>query len=277
MTKESLIKSVLPPVVINFLLRMRQPKITRLVFPDFSQALQACKNSYQNRELVDVVVEKNQIYRDSLKQNNLIDLGALRPVIAMGSILKDNKLNVIDFGGGGGFHFFIVKKILGNNFKLKWNVVETELMAQAAEATLSTDDLSFSPNIPDAVQNLGKVDLVYTSSALQYCPDPYEVLRELVSIRAKYLFITRTPFIDEDKQMVTVQSSQLADNGPGPLPKKHKNRQLLYPITYASREEVEKILSQNYVIQYQTKESDTGFSFKGKKINSNGYFCELKQ
>ena len=134
----------------------------------------------------------------------------------------------------------------------------------------------FYDDIMDAKNDLAEVDLVFSSSALQYCRDPIYFLKELVKIDAKYLFITRTPFVDSREHIIAIQKSSLSSNGPGPLPDGIKDKSVFYPITYVSRSAVEDILTQNYEIRFMTDEGSGVFNIKGSTINMNGYFCSRK-
>lgn len=138
---------------------------------------------------------------------------------------------------------------------------------------LANKHLKFFDNLTHAANALETIDLLFTSSALQYCPKPLDYLRKLVDIDAKYLFITRTPFNDVDQEIIEVQQSYLSQNGPGPLPLGFNDQLINYPITYVSRQSVENILQEKYVILFKTRERDEVFSTQHCTINTDGYFC----
>jgi hypothetical protein len=126
------------------------------------------------------------------------------------------------------------------------------------------------------VKDFDVIDLVFTSSTLQYCPSPLLALKELTGLNAKYLFITRTPFVESLDSIVTIQTSNLSTNGPGPLPKGFIDRKIKYPITYESRIAIENILTEKYEIQFMTEEGGGSFGFGAEEISMNGYFCVKK-
>jgi putative methyltransferase (TIGR04325 family) len=233
------------------------------------------KNAYEGEDIVKVVIEKNITYQQKIQKNPIFDLGTLRTLIGLGIANTKDNLNVLDFGGGGGYHYTIAKAALGNGNNLKWNVVETTAMTKEAQR-IADGHLKFFDNINDAKNDLGSVDLVFTSSALQYCPNPLKFLKELTEVGAKYIFITRTPFIDSDKSLFSIQVSNLSDNGPGPLPLGFDDRKVSYPITFASKYEVEKILSEKYEIRFLIAEDKGTFSAGNNKFDMSGYFCALK-
>ena len=148
-------------------------------------------------------------------------------------------------------------------------------MSKEAEK-LSNRNLKFFDDIADAKNSIGEVDLVFTSSALQYCPDPIYFLRKLVELNAPYFFITRTPFSLGQNLLITTQTSKLSDNGPGPLPEGYSNRTITYPITYITKAMFEDVIGEKYDIQFKIEEDAGGFCLKGEAIIMDSYFCILK-
>jgi putative methyltransferase (TIGR04325 family) len=268
-----LLKQLVPPLLLKVLKSSRHQPI----FSSYDEALAACgKDGYEGEDIVRAVVEKNVNYRKTIQSNRNLDLASLRTLIGLGLANSKEELSVLDFGGGGGYHYTLAKAALGNIGHLKWNVVETTAMAKEAER-IADGDLKFFDNITDAKNDLGAVDLVLTSSALQYCPSPLALLRELTAIGAKYIFITRTPFSDSKESLVSIQVSKLSHNGPGPLPSGFDDRDVSYPITFASKYEVEKILAERYEIRFVINEDKGTFSAGKKTFDLSGYFCVLKQ
>lgn len=270
---KTLIKKLIPPVFVNLINNQFQPNIE---YPTFEAALLACQNdAYQNTDLTHVVVEKNLIYRELIQSEPVFDLASLRTLIALGAIHSGNKLNVLDFGGGGGYHYTIAKTALGSSKLINWCVVETLAMSNQAQQ-LADGNLCFFTDINSARNSIDELDLVFTSSALQYCPDPLMFLRELVDLNASYLFITRTPFLEDNRTIITTQTSNLSSNGPGPLPLKFTERKIAYPLTYIGRDVVEEIITKKYEIRFKIDEGVSGFSFGKEKISTMGYLCVRK-
>jgi putative methyltransferase (TIGR04325 family) len=273
---KKILKQLTPPALVSLIQKLQKPKETRLRFTTFQEAAIRCQNNaYQNDELVKVVVEKNVLLKEKLDQEPIFDLASLRTLIALGASRKSDKLNVIDFGGGGGYHYTLSNIALGPNNHISWNVVETPMMSKEAKR-LENEKLKFFDNIADAKNSLGDVDLVFTSSALQYCPNPLRFLQDLVEINAHHLFITRTPFIEGYNELITIQASQISSNGPGPLPSGFTDRTITYPITYVSRKAVEEILKKKYDIRFMTDEGEGVFGLNGEMVTMNGYFCVRK-
>lgn len=120
---------------------------------------------------------------------------------------------VLDFGGGCGLHY---KQAIIEAPQVRWAVVETPAMVAKA-ATLATDRLKFFTDVHEAARWLGPIDVMHSSGALQYVPDPLATLSGLCLLRAKTMLWSRMFLSDEDFYAET-QSSKLVDNGPGRAP-----------------------------------------------------------
>jgi putative methyltransferase (TIGR04325 family) len=142
---------------------------------------------YEHPELVEVIFQKTKAYRPKSRWN-------------------ETARTVLDFGGGCGLHY------KESGLDAKWAVVETPAMVARARE-LETDKLRFFTSIKAAADWLGDIDMVYSNGALQYTPNPEAVLRELIDLRASMLLWRRTVLSPERK--TELQSSRLADNGPG--------------------------------------------------------------
>jgi putative methyltransferase (TIGR04325 family) len=270
MHMKDFVKLLIPPLLPKILKR-RPP-----IFRSYNDASVACQNAgYEGTELIRVVVEKNAIFKQKIQSNPVLDLGDLRTLVGVGLASAQDSLRVLDFGGGCGYHYVLARAAFGNSKNLRWNVVETSAMVKAAQH-LADAGLQFFDHIDDAKNNLGQVDLVLTSGALQYCPDPLEFLKTLTQVGAKYIFITRTPLHDSEDNIISIQVSRLWENGPGPLPSGFEDKNVSYPITFASRREVEKILAETYEIRFSIKEEKGTFRAGKQSYDMYGYFCERK-
>ncbi len=58
------------------------------------------------------------------------------------SFAKDNKINLVDFGGSLGSSFFQLKPFI-DNYAVKWNVIEQEHVAAVGKSKLENDQLNF--------------------------------------------------------------------------------------------------------------------------------------
>jgi putative methyltransferase (TIGR04325 family) len=247
------------------------------IYHSYDDALRSCSaNGYENDDLVRVVVDKNIAFRDQLEARPALDLGAMRTLFGVGLACTGRCLKVLDLGGGGGFHYFVARTVLGRTIDIRWNVVETPAMAREG-ARIEDGALKFFADVGEAVTDLGNVDLVLSSGALQYCRDPLASLRELVDARASHMFITRTSFNEGTGTIVSVQQSLLSSNGPGPLPPGHEDRTVRYPIVFASRAKAECLMRESYDIRFVLTEDLGAYSVGATPMHLYGYYCDLRR
>ena len=117
---------------------------------------------------------------------------------------------VLDFGGACGAHY---KEALHHAPDVRWAVVETPAMVRRA-SELATKRLRFFPSVSEAAVWLGPIDLMHSSGALQFAPDPERTVAELCDLRAKRMHWRRL-VLSEGSTVREMQSSFLTDNGPG--------------------------------------------------------------
>lgn len=259
-----------PPILIKIL---RKAMKKGQVYSSYQGAQIACKNSYDEDRLARIVFKKTNIYKNNLVSNRpiLSEIDSLRTLIGLSLALKDNELNVIDFGGACGTHYFIANAFFGESNRLRWHIVETPTMKRAGK-NLEDGQLRFFDNVSDAKKELGRVDLIFSSGALQYVPDPYETLNELVECGSTNIFITRVGLSKGDKEITTIQKSRLSANGPGPLPEGEKDDVIRYPVSFVRKDIFERIMSKYYTILILFEEEKDAY-FAGKySIDTYGYF-----
>lgn len=245
-------------------------------YKSYAEALAHCQQgAYEADEIVKVVVEKNLIFREQIRLNPVFDLGAIRTLIGVALTGAKGSLNVIDFGGAGGYHYTIARTALDPTVALRWNVVETPAMASEAER-LKNLELNFFSNIDDATSDLNEVDIVFSSGALHCTPDPSSFLDGLLSIGARRLFITRTAFNDESEILVNVQKSFLSSNGPGPLPSGFVDKAVFYPNVFIPFNGVLSAIQRQYNIRFAILEDRNAYRVGNKGIHMYGIFCTRK-
>jgi len=251
-------------------------------FDSYLKAQNACydtygQDGYSLHELTKVVIEKNIIFNNYLSTTPVFELGAARTLIGLGLVNTGSSLNVIDFGGGGGAHFIISKKSFGSQLKCNWAVVETTAMVnEAKRRKIETEELKFYDSLIGAKECLGDVDLVFASSSLQYCPNPLSYLKQILDISPKHIYITRTPFLVFESEIISIQTSKLSDNGPGPLPYGFDDKPIFYPITFVSLQAVENLLRENYEVRFLMHEDRRVHQFEEIHIDHFGFFCARK-
>jgi putative methyltransferase (TIGR04325 family) len=170
-------------------------------------------------------------------------------------------LNVLDFGGGCGFHYFRVA--LATQVPLRWTLVETPTMAERA-ARLANGRFDVFTDIAEAAESLGRVDLVHASSAIQYLPNPLATLKALADLRARFFALLRFPVWDS-QQIVGLQQSRLSENGIGPMPPHISDRQIAYPVTFLNFDEAVRVLS-DYEIAMLMSSPSSNYELNGRSV-----------
>ncbi len=251
--------------------------VTNQIYNTYNEALALCNGvGYSMQELTDVVVKKNIAMKQVINQDCFLSSDATRTLLSIGFAMNSNSVRILDFGGGGGYHYTLARLALGEKCKIQWNIVETQSMCESG-AGIADLNLKFFNQISSAKLDLGNVDLVLTSSALQYCPDPLAYLSELLEVSAKYIYITRTPFFSGEKTLISIQGSMLSHNGPGPLPDGYVDQEILYPISFVPLKEVEALIQEKYTIRFKVLEEPANLFIEGQPVNAYyGFFCELK-
>jgi hypothetical protein len=117
---------------------------------------------------------------------------------------------VLDFGGGFGQHY---KCAVRHSPMVRWAVVETQSIVARA-SVLASEHLKFFATIEEAVDWLGKPDLMHSDSALHYTPDPVKAVKVLCGVGAKEMLWRRMVFSRTDRIEVDEQLSRLDEHGP---------------------------------------------------------------
>jgi putative methyltransferase (TIGR04325 family) len=173
-------------------------------------------SEYQDRRLVDVVFAKTiALDRTRLWDGHDALAHTILGVCYAAANNPIRPLRVLDFGGACGYHYLVARAAIPN-LEMRWAVVETPAMAERA-TELATDILRFFSDIDSAAEWLGGVDLMHSLGTLQYTPYPERTLSELCALKSPTLLWSRMN-LTEGLVEESVQTSRLADNGPGLMP-----------------------------------------------------------
>lgn len=114
------------------------------------------------------------------------------------------KLRVLDFGGSLGSFYFQHRKHFKHLKQVRWAVVEQAHYVACGREEFQDDVLQFHETV-EACLAEGAVDVVFCSSVLEYLEKPYDVLADLTHSGVSYILLDRTPFIEGEKDRLTVQ------------------------------------------------------------------------
>lgn len=269
------LKDFIPPILIRIIKRGGETERQK-EYESYNYALNDCTtDAYQNVELCNMIAEKTKIYsmklRDrpyKLNPTNVFLLSAINQYISVHLV---DSINIIDFGGACGAHYFEIRRFIPERIKINWLVVETSQMVLSAKnMKLDNDKLKFY----DSLELINvPIDIIHSSGALQYVPEPYEYLSKLLNFNAKWIFFNRMMFNEDNRDIITVQKSNLSANGPGPMPEKYKDRILSYPHTTMSFEKFSNKLSEKYRSEWIFDETSGSYNINNERIVGKGLLC----
>jgi putative methyltransferase (TIGR04325 family) len=231
------------------------------VFPDYDTALESCGSGYNDALVADVVAYKTALPVDVWQ---LAPEQAVNSMLAVGfaaAEIANRPMNVIDFGGGCGFHYFRLAPAM--RLPLRWAIVETPTMAERA-VKLAQGRFEVFTEVGVAARSLGEIDIVHASGAVQYVPGPLATLKTLVTLRARYFLLARFPCWT-GQEAVSVQTAFLAENGIGPMPPGTTDRQYRFPITFSNIKDVMRTLD-GYDLVLGTDSPSAAYEFRGQTI-----------
>lgn len=206
-----------------------------------------CGDGYSDADIAKVIAYRTSKWRDTPKEEEwLWSDHATNPILAVGiagANLTTRPLRVLDFGGGCGVHYFFARSVF--TVPLKWAIVETPTMAEHA-ARVSEGAFEVHDKIAPALKSLGSVDLVLTSGAVQYTPDPMAALDALIEIGAPYFMLARFPFWN--KTMFGIQPGRLSEHmhSFAPMPPGMTDRTVKCPVTFVRYADVKSRFEKAY-------------------------------
>jgi putative methyltransferase (TIGR04325 family) len=220
--------------------RFRKAKVS------FRRTSSTFNNAYDQLDFQKNVFTKTQIFAGDLEKYlsrnlTIAKLAGLAFVSGQGNKSK----NIIDLGGGAGIDYFIYRELIGGD-KL-WTCLETEALCQVLTNSKITEKrLKFS-SLSDFLQHSHKrFDFaLYSNSALQYIPEPANVLNDLLSLRPTRVAIIRTPFVIGGGEVRTTQKSILDKNGPQVGGSNIVDKEILNTLTIVNIEIIRKLFEQN--------------------------------
>lgn len=206
-----IIKSFIPPALLNFRWRFRKPSVYwSAPFPTWDAAAALCSGYdsdliYKKVEsATQAVFNGEAIYeRDSVLFSKIEYswplLAALMTVHA-----TRKKLHVVDFGGALGSSYFQNKRFLDEISDVRWTVVEQSRFVEIGRAKFQGDILHFSESLAKASKS-ESIDIALFGSSLCYLPSPKEILDQVERLEIPFLIIDRTPFIDGPSDLYCAQ------------------------------------------------------------------------
>lgn len=225
-------------------------------------------NGYSNLKLNKSIIKKTILF-SKLHSLNEKDINVKRTVSFLKFIKNKNLKNILDFGGGAGYHYFIAKMKLPD-VNLKWLVVENGIMVNLCNKQLNYKNLFFSSSL----NTVKKTDIFFSSCAINYTKDPVKTMKSIIKLNTKYLYFTRTP-LTEDQSFKFKQISLLSDNGPCKI---NNEKEMLIECEnkIISRKYFESMFKNGFVIIKKYVDQKKSFFYKNKFISTYTYIIRKK-
>ena len=158
------------------------------------------------------IIEKSKKFQlDFIEKQNTQDPHAQYPWELLSALMwvaarNKGRLNVIDFGGALGGMYYQNKFFFDQIESVKWNVIEQSHFIELGKKEFETDVLKFYFTVDECLaQNTSLPNCILFGSVLQYLEKPYEILEYLLSKKINCIFITRTGFIKNKPDRITIQ------------------------------------------------------------------------
>lgn len=173
-------------------------------------------------------------------------------------------LSVLDFGGSLGSSYFQHRGLLGTVGDLRWGIVEQPHFVARGNRDFGSDELRFFPTI-DACVSAQSPTVALMSSVLQYLPDPYSVLAEILAQPSiRYVILDRTTVATGASEKVLVQRV------PSSI------YRASYPVWILSRDRLLERLTAKLDVIAEFDGLDDPFYHDGRLIRSTGWLLHRK-
>ncbi len=274
MGMKNIARQLFPPMVANLFKRHRTTGGEMPRFASYDAALAYCAGiGYQHDKLIEAVCWSTEFLRDRLAAERPLRIEGMdfKYLTAMERAVRDGELHVIDFGGACGGHYFRARAYFGDRVKLRWHVVETSAMVREGRK-LESEELRFYESVELAREACPDADMMFTSGAIVYTPDPLAFTRRIVAANARFLYISRQGLLEDNRTVITIQQRKIS-KGVRPLPPGMEDSTLSYPVTWVPRAAFEAAISEGYQIELHITEEEEHFTLDGRTYRANGYLA----
>lgn len=162
--------------------------------------LQKVKDASLKVKNGEAVYERDSFIFDSLQHH-----WPLLACMQTAAIENNLKLSVLDFGGSLGSNYNYIKKAMPSAIDINWSIIEQDHFVTCGKEFFETDKLHFFYTINEMTAAMGTPDVVLLSSVLQYLPDYVKFTEQFNQLKAPYILITRTAYVNNEPGFWTVQ------------------------------------------------------------------------
>lgn len=128
-----------------------------------------------------------------MKDNESISAGndSMLPFLAAICLNKNDKINILDFGGGLGFTYINVLSNCLENKRINYFIVESKRICEVGRRIFEGNDLiHFYPSLPEKTYS---IDMVYLGSSIHYVEDWKALIKDLLAYKPSYVLYEDLP------------------------------------------------------------------------------------
>lgn len=209
----NILRNISPPFIFE-ILKSVFSKQTKFYgkFDNWYDAKAECENGYDSNKILQKVFESSLkvkngeaiFERDSVLFDEIKYSWPVTSSLMLAAALENGKLNVLDFGGALGSHYYQNNKFLNLLSKVQWNIIEQESFVRIGQTHFQSETVKFYLTVSDCLV-YNNPNLVILSSVLQYLPEPWCILNEIIKINARVIVIDRTPYTNSLEEEVKIQ------------------------------------------------------------------------
>lgn len=167
---------------------------------DAAVILEKTRNALFKVSRGEAAYERDSVLFDRIEHSFPILAAMLRAALC-----NNGKLSVLDFGGALGSSYFQCRAFLSPVSELRWSVVEQSAHVECGLRDFQSEQLRFHPTVEDCFAHQ-QPNVLLLSSVLQYIPEPYALLSDLLKRQISHVIIDRTAFLARDRDRLTVQT-----------------------------------------------------------------------
>ena len=184
--------------------------------------------------------------------------------------LNEGKIpKLIDFGGACGENILFLEALFGKELIKKSFILESLAQSLESKNWEFAKRLNFSNDLIETLGN--EIDIFFTSCALNYIPNPYDVLLSVAKKKVPLICLTRNNFSNHPKAFIQV--SNLSENGIGKHLDIYGNPLIWYPSQTLCENEIKKIfLTSNYELIFDENIVNTGVIDPSKNYSKDLIF-----
>jgi putative methyltransferase (TIGR04325 family) len=167
------------------------------IYDSFDQC-PSCGQGYESERWILQETERVNSLRQAAKNDKTIPSAVsyrtnLLPFLAVTTAVhsKENKVTIMDFGGGLGSTYISVTAACANKQVVEYHIVDSKSICQVGKTYFKGDNhIQFYDHLPEELQ---AVDIVCLSSSIQYIKDWKGLLGEISKYDPLHIFLADVP------------------------------------------------------------------------------------